>query len=150
MVQPVDDRVLRAKYLDWCSARVAERFLALTPDQIFELAHASPSGDATGRDRDVVRSVHPGSSPPPSSPLPASHHSLNSGEKRTASKSPDGEADAVRGYAGLVAQVTRVLARSLELPSFEEWLVAYREDPEAIESELLGFWRSGSRLSGGA
>src|SRR5512135_683601 len=31
-------RVLRAKYLDWCSARLADRFLRLTPDEIYELA----------------------------------------------------------------------------------------------------------------
>lgn len=29
---------LRGKYLDWCSARVAERFLDLTPEEIYELA----------------------------------------------------------------------------------------------------------------
>jgi hypothetical protein len=33
-----DLRVLRAKYLDWCSAQVADHFVALSPDEIFELA----------------------------------------------------------------------------------------------------------------
>lgn len=32
------DRTRRAKYLDWCSARLAERFLDLTPEQIYGLA----------------------------------------------------------------------------------------------------------------
>lgn len=32
------DRTRRAKYLDWCSARLAERFLDLTPEQIYKLA----------------------------------------------------------------------------------------------------------------
>lgn len=32
---------LRGKYLDWCSARVAERFLDLTPEEIYELARPS-------------------------------------------------------------------------------------------------------------
>lgn len=32
------DRTRRAKYLDWCSARLAERFLDLTPEQIYQLA----------------------------------------------------------------------------------------------------------------
>jgi hypothetical protein len=32
------DRTRRAKYLDWCSARLAERFLDLSPEQIYELA----------------------------------------------------------------------------------------------------------------
>jgi hypothetical protein len=36
--QSDDERVLRAKYLDWCSAQVADHFLALSPDEIFELA----------------------------------------------------------------------------------------------------------------
>jgi hypothetical protein len=31
-------RVQRAKYLDWCSAQVADHFLALSPDEIYELA----------------------------------------------------------------------------------------------------------------
>ena len=35
---PEAGRVLRAKYLDWCSARLADRFLRLTPDEIYELA----------------------------------------------------------------------------------------------------------------
>lgn len=43
--QPVEDRVLRAKYLDWCSAQVADHFLALTPDEIFELAERASRAD---------------------------------------------------------------------------------------------------------
>ena len=40
-------RILRAKYHDWCSARLAERFLRLTPDVIYELAQqASAEADA--------------------------------------------------------------------------------------------------------
>ncbi|MBI4408588.1 MAG: hypothetical protein HY561_02690 [Gemmatimonadetes bacterium] len=43
--------VLRAKYLDWCSARVADRFLQLTPEQIYELAQtASRTGSPSGAD----------------------------------------------------------------------------------------------------
>lgn len=34
----IGDRTRRAKYLDWCSARLAERFLDLTPEQIYQLA----------------------------------------------------------------------------------------------------------------
>ncbi len=47
-IEPADERILRAKYLDWCSARVADRFLALTPDQIYDLAHVSGSGLSVG------------------------------------------------------------------------------------------------------
>lgn len=39
------ERTLRAKYLDWCSARVAERFLDLSGEEIWALAHpTSPEG----------------------------------------------------------------------------------------------------------
>jgi hypothetical protein len=37
--------VLRAKYLDWCSAQVADHFLALSPDEIFELAERAAPDD---------------------------------------------------------------------------------------------------------
>jgi hypothetical protein len=47
MAEP-DGRLLRAKYLDWCSARVAERFLDLSAEEIYALAHPreSESGDS--------------------------------------------------------------------------------------------------------
>ena len=32
------ERTLRAKYMDWCSARLAERFLDLSPEEIYALA----------------------------------------------------------------------------------------------------------------
>lgn len=35
---PEELRVLRAKYFDWCSARVAERFVSLGVQEIYELA----------------------------------------------------------------------------------------------------------------
>lgn len=38
------ERTLRAKYLDWCSARLAERFLDLSPEEIYELARPVPAG----------------------------------------------------------------------------------------------------------
>jgi hypothetical protein len=41
--------VLRAKYLDWCSAQVADHFLALSPAEIFEIA------ERAARDSDVSR-----------------------------------------------------------------------------------------------
>lgn len=36
--------MLRAKYLDWCSAQIADRFLSLSPDEIFELAERASQG----------------------------------------------------------------------------------------------------------
>jgi hypothetical protein len=37
--------VLRAKYLDWCSAQVADELFALSPDEIFELAERAAQSD---------------------------------------------------------------------------------------------------------
>jgi hypothetical protein len=42
------ERELRAKYLDWCSARLADRFLRLTPDEIYELAQRASAGSEGG------------------------------------------------------------------------------------------------------
>lgn len=39
--EPGGDRVLRAKYYDWCSARIAERFVQLSVERIYELAGAA-------------------------------------------------------------------------------------------------------------
>jgi hypothetical protein len=46
-----DDSLLRAKYLDWSSARVAERFLDLSAEEIYALAHPSAGepGDPAAR-----------------------------------------------------------------------------------------------------
>ena len=44
----MDDRVgntLRAKYLDWCSARIAERFLELEPEEIYTMARPAESAE---------------------------------------------------------------------------------------------------------
>lgn len=38
------DRTLRAKFLDWCSARLAERFLDLSPEEIYELSRPASAG----------------------------------------------------------------------------------------------------------
>jgi len=49
-----DERILRAKYLDWCSARVAERFLDLSAEEIYSLAHGEAEGgpdDPAGAER---------------------------------------------------------------------------------------------------
>jgi hypothetical protein len=42
-----DERTLRAKYLDWCSARVAERFLDLSAEEIYTLAHPAEGQETT-------------------------------------------------------------------------------------------------------
>ena len=38
-----DLSVLRSKYHDWCSARVADRFVELSPEEIYELASGESS-----------------------------------------------------------------------------------------------------------
>lgn len=40
-----DDAVLRRKYLDWCSARIADSFLQLTPEEIYRLAYGEDASD---------------------------------------------------------------------------------------------------------
>lgn len=99
---------MRAKYLDWCSAQLADHFLALSPDEIFDLAERASreGGSLTGR---------------------------------SLSASP--EPTDLSSYRGLVERVTEVLTRQLDLPDYDEWLDLYRSDPEAVEEQLLGFWR---------
>lgn len=127
------DSVLRAKYLDWCSARLADPFLALSPDEIYELAQSR------SRDRNPEKdSTAPAwASDPPEPPIP-----------------PSAVPDVVRDWAvfasdpasfpGLVARVTEVLMQRLHLPSFEEWSEAYRSNPAQFDHELLGLWREGA------
>jgi hypothetical protein len=45
------EQVLRAKYLDYCSAQVAEIFLRLSPDEIFVLAREGAGEGEAGPDR---------------------------------------------------------------------------------------------------
>lgn len=122
--QHSEQRVLRAKYLDWCSARLADRFLALTPDEIYELAERAShgredafvaSGASAQQAAELAAYIPPSAVPP---------------EWRD----PD-------NFRVLVARVTEVLAETLQLPTFEEWEAAYRESPAAFEAELLGFWK---------
>ena len=112
-----DLSVLRSKYHDWCSARVADRFVELTPEEIYELAHARAGGGGEGRMRGV-----PGAS---------------------ASEDADAFSLDEAGYTELVRRVTEVLATTMELPSFDDWAEGYRRDPARYDGEMLGFWRGG-------
>jgi len=109
---PSDDDVLRAKYLDWCSAKVADRFLRLTPEEIYELAQRASHGDAPAAPR-----VANGSALPPA-------------------PETDGAS-----FREIVQQVTAVLTAELDLPTFDEWSGAYVRDPAQFDDELLGLWR---------
>jgi hypothetical protein len=102
--------VLRAKYLDWCSARVADHFLSLSPDEIFELSQRAERADQGVGVRPFSLS----------------------------------DVTDLSSYRGVVERVTSVLADQLELPDFDDWLELYRQDPAAVESELLGFWEEGT------
>jgi hypothetical protein len=42
------ERELRAKYLDWSSAQLADHFLSLSPDEIFELAERAERDHGVG------------------------------------------------------------------------------------------------------
>lgn len=44
MANPEAGRELKAKYWEWCSSRLADQFLRLTPDQIYELAQRASVG----------------------------------------------------------------------------------------------------------
>lgn len=104
--------VLRSKYHDWCSARVADRFVELSPEEIYELASGERQPETD--------------------------------ERGGMSASGPGGAGAVSlsaGYSEMVRRVTEVLATSMDLPAFEDWLESYRRDPARYEKEMLGFWR---------
>lgn len=121
---PAGERILRAKYLDWCSAKVADRFLEMTPDQIYELAHLQSEVEA-------AEGV-------PLSPMAAASQEAPAALSYPAGAGGTGGAV----YLALVERVAEVLAERLQLPTFEEWASAYLESPESFDAELLGFWRS--------
>lgn len=107
------DRTRRAKYLDWCSARLAERFLDLSPEEVYDLAQRAGAGETADpgpkRDESGGRVTLP----------PPTHES----------------------YRDLVQRVTESLLERSSLPTFEQWSAAYDETPERFDAELLGFWR---------
>lgn len=121
------ERILRAKYLDWCSARVAESFLALTPDEIYQLAEAATRGQ-----------------PNPAEPSASLSSIFGSNDAEATVRTPHDAMTATREaepFGRLVAKVTEVLADRIGLPTFEEWSTAYLESPADFDGDLLGFWR---------
>lgn len=116
------DDVLRAKYLDWCSARLAERFLELTPDQIYELARSAEGerGSAGVSSSEAVR--------------------LAEALEATAG-AVLGDARDPLSFRTLVERVTEALRKELGLPGFEAWSALYRASPAKYEEELQGLWR---------
>lgn len=90
-------RVLRAKYFDYYSSRIADELLALSPDDLYVLARKAAGGTGSSDDLPFTR---------------------------------------------MVDLATLGIMRRIGLPSFEEWLEAYRQDPSRYDSELLGLWRT--------
>lgn len=93
--EPVE--VLRAKYLDYCSARITEAVLNLSADEMYVLAEQALRDSGRGLDESLT-------------------------------------------YGDIVALATQRISRCIELPTFDDWCAAYREDPTRFEGELLGFW----------
>ncbi|HEY0672794.1 MAG TPA: hypothetical protein VGD27_11030 [Longimicrobiales bacterium] len=123
------ERILRAKYLDWCSARVADSFLALTPDEIYQLAENATHGQAATAD-----------------PLASLSSFFSNTDHETWRNTMDPETATrdAEPFRALVAKVTEVLAERMALPTFEEWSAAYQESPEDFDDDLLGFWKEES------
>lgn len=121
------ERILRAKYLDWCSARVADSFLALTPDEIYQLAEAATFGQPSSAE------------PQASLSSLITPHDIESAIRQSGGM-PTATREA-ESFLAIVAKVTEVLAERIGLPTFEEWSAAYQESPQDFDGELLGFWK---------
>lgn len=127
-----EDNILRAKYLDWCSARIADRFLALSPDEIYQLAERTTHGPA-----DTASPPPPLSSTNyPDNSEPDWHAAINQAVTAVADDSTE-----TASFRSVVARVTEILADEMELPTFEEWAAAYSEAPAEFDRDMLGFWK---------
>ena len=128
-----EQSTLRAKYLDWCSARLAERFLDLSPEEIYALAR--PESAARAPESEAAPGPR-GTSPVPSLGDPA------------ASEAPRLPRPTDAGYRAQVQRVTEARLKRTSLPTFEQWAEAYAETPERFDAELLGFWKDVAGESG--
>ena len=133
MGSDTQQRILRAKYLDWCSAKIAERFLALSPDEIYELAERASHGATTAPD--------PAGSFPSSASASSPDPDWRAALDQTITAVVDDSTEESVPFRALIARVTEVLADELELPTLEEWSAAYSEAPEEFDPDMLGFWR---------
>jgi hypothetical protein len=91
------EAILRAKYLDYCSAQVADILLLLSPDEMFVLAQ-----DAA-REAGVAGDL---------------------------------------SYEEIVDLATGRVSRKLALPSFEDWVQDYMQNPDQYEEQMMGLWES--------
>lgn len=160
-----DASLLRAKYLDWCSAQIADRFLRLPPAEIYELAHEVSRDEAGRVDPDaltILSLLGITIEVPPEGAAELAERLGGAGSGRSAARDVDvvGERTETGGgaaagggggrgsYRRLVAQVAERLAVRMDLPSFEEWSAAYRADPERYDRQMLGFWRDAEAGAG--
>ncbi len=136
---------LRAKYLDWCSARLAERFLDLSPEEIYALARpdeAGPQESATGDvPPDAPSSAVPSDAPSVSETTEAAPMEPGGAPAPETAPGPRLPHPTDDGYRVLVQRVTEALLKRTSLPTFEQWSEAYAEDPDRFDAELLGFWK---------
>ncbi len=103
---------LRIKYLDWCSAKIAEHIFALDPDGFWLLAQRA--GEA--------------------SRVPAAVAAQGwGGDEIVETLVGTGEA------ADRLRELILAVHRELHLPGPDEWSALYAADPAAYEREILGF-----------
>ena len=135
-----EESTLRAKYLDWCSARLAERFLDLSPEEIYALAR--PGEGPQPEPSDPSEAAEPGvSREPAKADTPPTAESASPSHSATPPSRPPLPKPTDEGYRTLVQRVTEALLRRTSLPTFEQWAEAYADSPERFEAELLGFWK---------
>src|SRR5690606_37331463 len=107
-----------------------DRFLKLTPDEIYELAHQARAG-ADGMGVPAGEALR----------RAASRIAMQDGAAvRAAILEGPGPVAPGFSYRDLVQRVTEALTVSMELPPFDRWVEAYRSAPERFEAEMLGFW----------
>ena len=103
------DPSLRIKYLDWCSAKIAEHIFALDPDGFWLLAQKAeasrvPAGAGASGGDEIVETL------------------VGTGEA-----------------AERLRQMILAVHRELDLPDQESWITRYRADPQLFERDMLGF-----------
>jgi hypothetical protein len=129
--------ILRAKYLDWCSARIAERFLAMSPEELYERAEQASHGAAI--------QATPKATLSPSEDVSAFNapRDWHAAIDQAVTAVADPSYSEATTFRAVIARVTELLADEMELPTFEEWSAAYSEAPEEFDRDMLGFWKEG-------
>lgn len=106
------ESALRTKYLDWCSAKIAEHIFALDPDGFWLLAQRA--GEAS-------RVAAPVAAP------------AWGGDEIVETLVGTGEA------AARLRELILAVHRELHLPDPAEWSQLYSANPDAYDREILGF-----------